>query len=768
MKSIYLDYNATTPLDPLVATTMLPYLTSAYGNPSSSHIFGVDAKLAVEKARKQLAILIGCHADEIIFTSGGSEANNLAIKGVAFSVIGRGNHLITSVIEHPAVIEVCRYLEKRNFRITYLKVDEFGQINLQELKDAICPETILITIMHANNEVGTIQPVEKIGEIARKNNIPFHSDAAQTIGKICVDVTAMHVDLLSIAGHKFYAPKGVGALYVRRGVKLEKLIHGADQEQNVRAGTENVMQIVGLGKAAELAAINNLSFPMEGSVPDWRMKIAESKENQPFLHYRQEDMIRQLRDKLHQGIKQAIPEIRLNGHPNNRLPNTLSLGFPGVDAAILLEEMKEIATSAGAACHAGRNDVSVVLEAMKVPLEYAMGTIRFSLGRMTTPEEVEIAIPIIVESYRRLLGGSHKAGGFKMTHYTHSLGCACKIRPQLLEEILKKIPPIKDKSALVGYETSDDAAVYQIDEENCIVETVDFIPPVVDDPYTYGAIAAANALSDIYAMGAKPLFALSIVSFPVSKLPMEVLHLILQGAGDKVAEAGINIIGGHSIDDSEPKFGLVVTGKVHPRKILHNSSACPGDAIILTKPIGTGIITTALKRGLAEPENIRKAIDVMTELNLLAAEVMTGFPINACTDVTGFGLLGHLKEVVEGSKVGAEIVSGLVPLIPETWEYATAGCISGGTLNNVDFVKPVTRWDEGIPELLKIIFADAQTSGGLLLTLPEEVAPDFLETLGKQGNKHARIIGKIIKGDSFIFVRNKISHSKIFSTDKEY
>lgn len=721
MKSIYLDYNATTPLDPLVAAEMLPYLTSGFGNPSSSHLYGIEAKQAIEKARKQLAKLIGCHADEIIFTSGGSEANNLAIKGAAFAGEGKGNHIITSVIEHPAVTEVCRYLERMNFRITYLRVDESGEIDLQELTEAICPETILISIMHANNEVGTIQPVEKIGEIARKNNILFHSDAAQTIGKIRVDVETMQVDLLSIAGHKFYAPKGIGALYVRRGVKLEKLIHGADQEQNIRGGTENVMQIVGLGKAAELITFDN--FPS------------------------------QLRDRLYSGIRQEIPEVRLNGHSTNRLPNTLSLGFPGVTASVLIEEMKTIATSAGAACHSGKNDVSSVLEAMKVPLEYALGTIRFSVGKMTTSEEIDSAIPVIVESYRRLMGDWKKADSISMTHYTRSLGCACKIRPLLLEEILKRIPSFEDKSVLVGYKTSDDAAVYQIDEENCIVETVDIIPPVVDDPYTYGAIAAANALSDIYAMGAKPLFALSIVSFPVSKLPMEVLYKILQGASDKAAEAGIGIIGGHSIDDSEPKFGLVVTGRVHPRKILRNSTARPGDAIILTKPIGTGIITTALKRGLAETENVREVIDVMTELNLRTAEIIQRFPVNSCTDVTGFGLLGHLKEVIEGSGVGAEIISGFVPLIKECWEFAAAGCIPGGTLNNIDFVKPVIRWDKDIPELLKIILADAQTSGGLLMTLPEVVAPSLLEEIRKQGNKKAIIIGKIIKGDAVIVVK---------------
>lgn len=728
MNPIYLDYNATTPLDPDVAVTMIPFLTSKFGNPSSSYIFGVEAKQTIEKARKQVAGLIGCYSDEIIFTSGGSEANNLAIKGVAFAGSAKGNHIITSVIEHPAVAEVCRYLEKMNFRVTYLPVDEFGQIDLRELQAAICPETILITIMHANNEVGTIQPIEKIGEIARKNNILFHTDAAQTIGKIPVNVSTLQVDLLSIAGHKFYAPKGVGALFVRRGVKLEKLIHGADHEQNLRAGTENVMQIAGLGRAAEIVTSEKSEIRYKESLMD-------------------------LRDKLYQGIKQAIPEVGLNGHPIDRLPNTLSLGFPGAEASVLLDEMKEIAASAGAACHAGRNKLSDVLNAMKVPLEYAMGTIRFSVGRMTTPEDIDRAIQIIVEAYQRLTGESHKAGRIRLTGHTHSLGCACKIKPQILEEILRGLPLSHDKSVLVGHETSDDAAVYRLDEENCIVETVDIIPPVVDDPYTFGTIAAANALSDIYAMGAKPIFALSVVSFPVSKLPLEELQQILKGASDKAAEAGISIIGGHSIDEKEPRFGLVVTGKVHPGKILRNSSANPGDAIILTKPIGTGIITTAIKKGFAEPEVIGNAVKVMTELNLQAATIMAGFPVSACTDVTGFGLLGHLKEVIEGSKVVAEIHAGAVPVIPGTWEYAAAGCISDATLNNADFVRPITHWDVDIPELLKTILADAQTSGGLLLTLPKEFAYAIIEELQKQGNKEAEVIGKIVKGNPAIFVK---------------
>ena len=252
MESIYLDYNATTPIDPVVADAMRPYLVGFFGNPSSIHTEGVRAKEAVETARKRVAEMLNCHPDEIIFTSGGTESNNFAIKGIALANQNKGNHIITSCIEHPSVLEVCRYLEKQGFTVTYLPVDEYGQVDSADVEKEITSSTILITIMHANNETGTIQPVEKIGRIAGKHKIPFHSDAAQSAGKIEVDVEKMGVTLLSLAGHKIYAPKGVGALYIRRGVHLEKLIHGADHEQNLRAGTENVMSIVGFGKACEI------------------------------------------------------------------------------------------------------------------------------------------------------------------------------------------------------------------------------------------------------------------------------------------------------------------------------------------------------------------------------------------------------------------------------------------------------------------------------------------------------------------------------------
>lgn len=733
-KTIYLDYNATTPIDPEVADAMRPYLESYFGNPSSSHVYGVQTRKAVEKARGQMAELLHCYPDEIIFTSGGSESNNYAIKGVAYQNQNRGKHIITSAVEHPAVTEVCQFLESQGFRTTTIPVDEFGRVNPADVENAITPETILITIMHANNEVGTIQPIAEIAEVAKKHNIIFHSDAAQSVGKIETDVRKLGVDLLSVAGHKLYAPKGIGALFIRRGIRLQKLIHGANHEQNLRAGTENVLEIVGLGKAAELAR-QNLEKNM--------------------LH------TSEMRNRLFIGISKELHEIRQNGHPEFCLPNTLSLSFKNVEANTLLSELNQVAASAGAACHADNVTVSQVLTAMNVLLAFAMGTIRFSTGKYTTADEIDEAIKLIVDAVKRLKPKENPivsevefSGDIKLTHFTHGLGCACKIRPQYLEKVLKDLPAVFDKNVLVGSENSDDAAVYRINETTAIVQTVDFFTPIVDDPYYFGAIAAANALSDIYAMGAKPLFALNIVGFPDNRLPMQVLKDILLGASDKAAEAGIAILGGHTIEDPEPKFGMVVTGWVHPEKVLTNAGARPGDVLILTKPIGTGIISTAVKRGLADEKTAKTALEIMVTLNAGAAGVMENFHVNACTDVTGFGLLGHLKEMVEASGVVAEVYADEVPVVSGVMELAAAGAIPGGTKNNLDFVEKVVTWDSGISDLIKNILCDAQTSGGLLVSLPENEAGDFIKALLSEKNISAVLIGKIVgEGTGRIVVR---------------
>ncbi len=739
MKPIYLDYNATTPIDPRVIAVMQPYLDQYFGNPSSIHLYGTDTKRAVELARSQVASLLHAAPDEIIFTSGGTESNNFAIKGVAFANRDKGNHIITSCIEHPAVIEVCRWLETRGFDITFLEVDETGRIDPHTVEEAIRPETILISVMHANNETGTIQPIAKIGRIAKDRHILFHSDAAQSIGKIKVDVKELSVDLLTVAGHKFYAPKGIGALYIRRGVHLEKLIHGADHESNLRAGTENVMHIAGLGAAAAL--IDDAG--KRGELTNQIQKI------------------KQLRDRLHAGILENVPGIRLNGHSDDRLPNTLSVGFPDVDAALLLNEMNGVAASAGAACHSDRKEVSGVLAAMNVPYRYARGTIRFSLGRMTTQDEVDKAIGLITGAYNRLQGidsdtknGRAGTDEIKLTSYTHSLGCACKIRPQFLEKILQLIPVNTDRAVLVDQNTSDDAAVYRLSVDRALVQTVDLIPPVVDDPYLYGAITAANAVSDIYAMGASPLFALSIVAFPESRLPASVLERIIQGANDKLDEAGIRIIGGHSIEDHEPKFGLVITGEINPSKVIRNSTLVPGDVLILTKPIGTGIITTALKRGLTNKEEADNAGRVMSQLNRVPSEIMRQFPVHACTDVTGFGLLGHLKEMVVASGVRAVIHADRVPVMEAAFKYAAAGIIPGGTRNNLDYISDITRWGDEVAGIMKTILADAQTSGGLLIALSETEADNLLKALYDSGIADASVIGFITADGPVIEVRS--------------
>jgi cysteine desulfurase NifS/selenium donor protein len=721
MNPIYLDYNATTPVDREVAEVMKPFLGELFGNPSSTHEYGITAKKAVILARRQVAELINCQPDEIIFTSGGTESNNFAIKGVALANKFKGNHIITSSVEHPAVIEVCRYLSENGFYITYLTVDEYGLVDTSELEKAITSKTILITIMHANNEVGTIQPIEAIGKIARKNNILFHTDAAQSLGKIEVDVEKLGVDLLSVAGHKLYAPKGIGALYVRHGVILQKLIHGADHEMNKRAGTENVLEISGLGKACEIA---NRDLQKNG------------------LH------MKTMREILFEGIKNNLPEVKLNGHPEKRLPNTLSLSFPRVEANTLLSELTDVAASAGAACHTDNIEISSVLEAMKLPEEFAMGTIRFSTGKYSNKEEMEKAVGHIVDVVNRLHTPLGKVpeipistGEIKLTQFTHGLGCACKIRPQYLEKVLSDFPLPVDPNVLVSLSTSDDAAVYLIDENTAIIQTVDFFTPIVDDPYHFGAIAAANALSDVYAMGGKPLFALNIVGFPDNRLPVEVLKSILKGAQDKAMEAGVSILGGHTVEDTEPKYGMAVTGIIHPDKILTNSNAQPGDAIILTKPIGTGIISTAIKRGIADESTKQEVIRIMSELNAKAAEVMLKYPVNACTDVTGFGLLGHLKEMTASSHVDVNLVALNIPLIDGVKDLAANNIIPGGTVNNLEFVSGIMEWDAGISNTEKFIFCDAQTSGGLLIVIPGKYETALLTDLRKAGLQYAAIIG---------------------------
>jgi len=371
MKPIYLDYNATTPVDPRVAEAMLPYLGEHFGNPSSSHAYGRRTREAVEHARRQVAELLGCSPAEIIFTSGGSESNNLAIKGLAEARRERGRHILTSAVEHPAVTEVCRHLESRGWRVDYLPVDSTGCLDPGTVEKALGEETVLVTVMHANNEVGTIEPIADISALAHARGALLHTDAAQSTGKIPVRVKELGADLLSVAGHKLYAPKGVGALFVRDGVKIAKQTHGADHERNLRAGTENVLEIVGLGEAAEIAG---------SSLPESRDRLAL------------------LRDRLESGLREHFPELVVNGNIQNRLPNTASVAFPGLEASTLLTGLAGVAASAGAACHADGVSVSAVLAAMGLPLDIAKGTLRLSLGRFSSEEEVDRAVVEIAQA----------------------------------------------------------------------------------------------------------------------------------------------------------------------------------------------------------------------------------------------------------------------------------------------------------------------------------------------------------------------------------
>ena len=361
MRRIYLDYNASTPIDPAVSAAMKPFLADHFGNPSSGHWASIGAKAAIETARNQVAALLGCHSDEIVFTSGGSEANNLALNGVFFAYRDKGEHIITTQIEHPAIIEPCRFLERLGAHVTYLPVDGTGRVDPDDLRRAITPRTILVSIMHANNEVGTIQPIEDCGRIAHNHNVLFHTDAAQSVGKMPILVNELGVDLLTIAGHKLYAPKGVGALFVRRGVSLEPLVHGAGHESGRRAGTESALMAVGLGKACELA--RDLT-PM--------------------------NTVRELRDRFWQALqKQFGNRVCLNGHPFHRLPNTLNVSFANQIGADVLGRLNGIAASTGSACHSGRIEMSPVLQAMGVAPEIGMGAVRFSLGRGTTDDEIQ-------------------------------------------------------------------------------------------------------------------------------------------------------------------------------------------------------------------------------------------------------------------------------------------------------------------------------------------------------------------------------------------
>lgn len=374
---IYLDHAATTPVDPEVLDAMLPYFREKFGSASTLYSLGREAREAVEEARERVAELIGAQPEEIYFTSGGSEADNWAIFGVAAAKASKGKHIITSKIEHHAVLEPCHALEKQGYSVTYLGVNQNGFIDLDELKDAITEQTILITIMHANNEIGTIEPVEEIGAIAKERGIHFHTDTVQTVGHIPVDVNSINCDSLAISAHKLYGPKGVGAMYIRKGSRVERFIRGGGQENNRRAGTHNVPGIVGLGKAAELA----------------KMRMAEEAQR-----------ITKLRDALIAGVESRIKDVRLNGDRIKRLPNNVNFSFEGVEgeSMILLMDMNGICVSSGSACTSGSLDPSHVLMALGLRHEQAHGSLRMTLGKDNTEAHIDKVLDILPGIVQRL------------------------------------------------------------------------------------------------------------------------------------------------------------------------------------------------------------------------------------------------------------------------------------------------------------------------------------------------------------------------------
>lgn len=380
MNRIYLDYAATTPTHPEVVKTMLPYFTDFFGNPSSIYSYGQEAKGAIEEARVKVADLIGARDEEIVFTSGGTEADNFALKGVAFANELKGNHIITSSIEHHAVLETSKFLERRGVKVTYLPVDEYGLVDPDDVRRAITAKTILISIMQANNEIGTIEPITEIAKIAREEEIYFHTDAVQTVGHIPVNVNELGVDLLSISAHKLYGPKGIGALYIRKGVKLIPFMHGGEQEKRRRAGTENVPGIVGFGKAVELA----------------QQDMGKETER-----------LTRLRDQLINGLSERIDNIRLNGHPIIRLPNNVNVSVDYVEgeSMVLNLDLEGICASTGSACSSSSLEPSHVLLAMGLSHEQAHGSLRFTLGKWTTEEEIERVLevlPRIVAKFRAM------------------------------------------------------------------------------------------------------------------------------------------------------------------------------------------------------------------------------------------------------------------------------------------------------------------------------------------------------------------------------
>lgn len=759
---IYLDYNATTNIHEEVRKVMEPYLNIYFGNPSSSHKYGIQTKKAIFNARQQIAKMLNCSSNEIIITSGASESNNLADKGIINYYFHNNKNpekisVISSTIEHPSVIEIFPYLKsiyKNNLELILIPCDSKGIIDLEVFKNKMQKNTKLISIMLANNETGCVQPIKEICEYAKKINPEciVHTDASQALGKIPVDVKNLGVDLLTVAGHKIYGPKGIGALYIKNGVekKMEKILHGASHENNMRAGTENVLEIVGLGQACELISRDLMKRMRQFLITRNIIykKISEKIPKENFVLQGPEIDINIDIAKL--SDEQLLDLVK----KERRLTNTLYISFPGIEANLILDKLSDkIACSAGAACHSEGVNMSHVLQAMKVNPQVAMGTLRISTGVLTTEKEAEEGGKYIAEVVEQLMPKNkvednnllkyvkedeEAINNCRLTKNTHGMGCGCKISPKLLQEVLSSLPTQKsmlnDKNILVDNRSFDDASVYDLtsynkeNQELTLVSTLDFFTPICDNPYDFGSISCSNALSDIYAMGAKPINALSIVAFPVTLMPKIILKEILRGAQDKADEAGCPILGGHSIDDNEPKFGLSVNGLVDKKNIWKNNTVKEDDYIIMTKKLGTGIIMTSLKKDMVNKDEkcVKDAIENMKFLNKYHCELVinNNIKIDACTDITGFGLLGHLSECLSGEdnkNLYAEINYNKITFISEKInELAEMGMSPGGAKSNLAYVEGKVIYDKNMTENEKLLINDPQTSGGLLMFMKEE------------------------------------------------
>ena len=789
-KVIYLDYNATTNIHEEVRKAMEPYLAIYFGNPSSSHKYGIQTKKGIVKARNQIAKMLNCSSSEIIITSGASESNNYANKGIINYYFHNTQppekiSVISSSIEHPSVMEVYPYLKsiyKDKIDIISLPVEKNGIINLETFKNSMQKNTLLVSIMLANNETGCVQPIKEITEIAKKinPNCIVHTDASQALGKIPVDVKDLGVDLLTVAGHKIYGPKGIGALYIKNGIekKLEKIIHGASHENNLRAGTENVLEIVGLGEACGLIS-RDLNKRMRQFMITRNIlyKIISEKvpKNNYVLHGPEIDTSIDINKLNDEQLQELVKKEK-------RLTNTLYISFPGIEANLILDKLSDkIACSAGAACHSEGVHMSHVLQAMKVSPQIAMGTLRISTGILTTEKDAEESAKNIAEVVIQLMPKNNISennnllkyvkedqeaiDNCRLTKNTHGMGCGCKISPKLLQEVLSSLPVQKcipkDKNILVDNSSFDDGSVYNLtpfyipnnskeNKELALVSTLDFFTPICDNPYDFGAISCANALSDIYAMGAKPINALSIVAFPITLLPKIILKEILRGAQDKADEAECPILGGHSIDDNEPKFGLSVNGLVEKNKIWKNNNIKKDNFIILTKKIGTGVIMTSLKKDIVDKNEkcVKDAIDTMKSLNKYHCELVIDNNINidACTDITGFGLLGHLSECLLGEQnknYYAEINYNNIHFISDKVnELTEMGMTPGGAKSNLAYVEGKVDYDKKMTENEKLLINDPQTSGGLLMFMGEEEKNKMVK-LCKEKNMECFEIGKI-------------------------